>query len=311
MEHPFTLTVRDEFGMRHDLMRLHPKDAEQTLGACIAPNGSCAKEKCYLRDCAVAWADHIRTGRLPHSLSWKALLATIMWTLLYPLLVTYFTRAECNYIMAPVLRVALSHSGVCRTIPRAIVYAPLQFQGLAVPDLFVEQGFSKIIRLLKFRQKATAIMSGLLRHSTEAMKLELGLNGYLLHHNFAKFNGIISPSCIKETWCFAVQQDICVSDNLPGFGDLRQHDRLLMEGFAELGLLEVELYKVNVCRLHLQVLMIADITDGSGEQITMNAWQGKQSLPHTHQYTWGVQPHPPATFWTVWQRAIAHLCGRD
>jgi hypothetical protein len=57
--------------------------------------------------------------------------------------------------------------------------------------------------------------------------------------------------------------------------------------------------------------MLADITDGSGERITRNAWQGKRSLPHTNRYTWGVQPNPPATFWTVWQRSLAQLCGRD
>jgi hypothetical protein len=198
-ENPFELTVKDESGIRRILQRLGAKDAERTLGARIAPNGSCAKEKRYLRDCAEAWADHIRTGRLPRSLSWTALLTTIMRTLLYPMPVTYFTRTECDYIMAPVLRVALSHSGVCRTIPRAIVYAPLQYQGLAVPDLFIEQGFSKLVRLIKFGRGSDAITSNLLRHSGEAMKLELGLNGYLFQQDFAKYHGISSPSWMKRS----------------------------------------------------------------------------------------------------------------
>jgi hypothetical protein len=215
MENPFDLTVRDEFGERRELKRLNPRDAEWTLGARIAPNGSCTREKRYLRDCATSWADHIRTGRLPRTLSCKALLTTIMRTLLYPVPVTYFTRSECDYIMAPVLRVALSHSGVCRTIPRAIVYA---YQGLAVPDLFIEQGFSKLVRLIKFGRASRAITLNLLRHSSEAMKMELGLDGYLFQHDFTRYNCIVSPSWMKETWHFLVAHDICIEDDLPAFG---------------------------------------------------------------------------------------------
>ncbi len=311
VENPFELSVRDEFGHRRTLKRLTPSDAERTLGARIAPNGSSAWEKRYLRDCAVVWADQIRTGRLPRSLSWKALLTTIMRKLLYPTPVTYFTRAECTYIMAPVLRVALSHSGVCRTIPRSIVHAPLKYQGLAVPDLYIEQGFGKLVRLLKFGRASTAITSNLIRHSGEAMKMELGLNGFLFQQDYTKFHGIISPSWIKETWRFLVEHDICVSDDLLDFGHLREHDRLLMEGFADLHLAATDLAKINVCRLHLQALTIADITEGTGERITRDAWNGKRSLTHTLRYKWGLQPSPPASFWQTWQRALAHLCGRD
>lgn len=148
-ETPFHLSVRDEFGSRKTLNRLSATEAERTLGARIAPNGSSNKEKAYLRSCALSWADNIRTGKLPRHLSWQALLSTIMRKILYPATVTTFTRKDCYYIMAPILRVALSVSGVCNTIPHAIVYAPLQYQGLNVPDLFTEQGLSKLTRLIR------------------------------------------------------------------------------------------------------------------------------------------------------------------
>jgi hypothetical protein len=61
-----------------------------------------------------------------------------------------------------------------------------------------------------------------------------------------------------------------------------------MEVFSELGLLDAELSKVNLCWLHRQVLTISDIADGSGERITMNAWKGTQSVPHTNRYKWGL-----------------------
>jgi hypothetical protein len=80
----------------------------------------------------------------------------------------------------------------------------------------------------------------------------------------------------------------------------------VMDVFAESGL-----HKVNICRLHLQVLTIADITEGCGEQLTWNAWQGHRALPHINKYKCSLQPRPPESFWAVWQRAIASLCGRE
>jgi hypothetical protein len=116
---------------------------------------------------------------------------------------------------------------------------------------------------------------------------------------------------MKEVWHFVSEHAICVEDDLPGLSLLRQHNVLLMEVFADMGLSNSDLYKVNICRLHLQVLTIADITDGCGERITWNAWQGQLALPHTPQYKWGLQPRPPESFWVIWQRVITRLCGRD
>jgi hypothetical protein len=143
-EDMFDLSIKDEHGSRIKLQRLAAEEAERTLGARIAPSGACAKEKAYLRDCAVAWADHIRTGKLPRFLTWQGLLTTIMRKLLYPLTVTTFSQKDCNFIMAPLLKTALSHSGIVNTIPHALIYAPLCFQGLNIPDLYVEQGIAKI-----------------------------------------------------------------------------------------------------------------------------------------------------------------------
>jgi hypothetical protein len=179
----FNLTVKDENGERITLTRLEADEAERTLGARIAPSGSCDKEKKYLRDCAVAWADHVRTGHLPRELTWQGLLTTILKTLIYPLPVTTFTQKECNYIMAPVLKVALSLSGVVNTIPHAIVYAPLGFQGLNVTDLYIEQGISKISRLIKYGTKSSHITSSLIRHNCETLKMEFGLNGPIFQHD--------------------------------------------------------------------------------------------------------------------------------
>jgi hypothetical protein len=88
----FDLTVKDEHGVRTKLSQLEVDEAERTLGARIAPSGSCEKEKLYLRDCALAWADHIRTEKLPRFLTWQGLMTTILKKLTFPLIVTTFSQ---------------------------------------------------------------------------------------------------------------------------------------------------------------------------------------------------------------------------
>jgi hypothetical protein len=155
----------------------------------------------------------------------------------------------------------------------------------------------KITRLLKFGRRSKSITSNLIHHSAEAMKMELRLNGSLLQQDIDKFDAMISPLWMKSTWRFLIEHDICVADDLPDLDLIRQHDGLLMEEFDKLGLSKTELCKANVCGMHLQVITIADITEGNSEQITDNAWNGMRALPHTRKYKWAFQPRSPATFW--------------
>jgi hypothetical protein len=307
----FDITVLDENGQRQTLTRLHAKDSERTLGSRICPKGTMAKEKAYLRKCAETWADHIRIGKLPRRLTWQALLSTIMRTLSYPLPITTFTRKECDTIMAPVLRVALSHSGVCNSIPRAIVYAPLKYQGLGVPDIFIEQGLTKLLRLIKFGRKSNHITASLLRHNCEAMKMELGLNGYLFQHDPTIWDSVVSATWLKWTWKFATQHRISLKDDLPDFKMKRAHDTMLMQEFQQMGFQGQDLYKLNTCRLHLQVITVSDITDGEGKRVTDDAWKGQSASTLNGHFQWPVQPKPSKAFWDTWQRAIKSLCGRN
>jgi hypothetical protein len=144
--------------------------------------------------------------------------------------------------MAPVLRVALSMSGVVNTIPHALVYAPLCFQGLNIPDLFIEQGISKLVRLVKYGRQSPHITSSLIRHNCEAMKMEFGINGYLFQHEPSRWDAMITPSWLKFTWKFLAKNDMQLQDDIPDFPALREFDRPIMDAFGDLGWSDKLLY---------------------------------------------------------------------
>jgi hypothetical protein len=59
-------------------------------------------------------------------------------------------------------------------MPRAVVYAPLKFQGMAVPNLYIETGIQHVALLLQEMQ-GNSPTGKLLRMSIEATKVEIGV----------------------------------------------------------------------------------------------------------------------------------------
>jgi hypothetical protein len=57
-----------------------------------------------------------------------------------------------------------------------------------------------------------------------------------------------------------------------------------MQKFYDLGFWGQDLYKLNICCIHLQIITIADITDGIGERVLEVAWNGKQSTEANGHY---------------------------
>jgi hypothetical protein len=63
--------------------------------------------------------------------------------------------------MVPILRGGLPASGIAaRTFPRAVVYAPICYQGLAVPNLYTSQGVYHIQRIIRYCKDPDDITGG-------------------------------------------------------------------------------------------------------------------------------------------------------
>lgn len=233
-----------------------------------------------------------------------------MAKLVYPLTVTTFSQKDCNFIMSPVLKVALSRSGVVNTIPHALVFAPLGYHGLNIPDIYVEQGIAKIARLIKYGRRSAHIAACLIRHNCEAMKMEFGVNGFLFQHEPSQWDAVITPSWLKFTWKFLKEKDILIKDDISEFPLKREGDRILMEVFASKGWTDKVLYKINVCRLYLRALSISDVTDGCGVLISKNALSGVQEDQNI-EYRWPEQPRPPNAFWEARKMALKSISGQS
>jgi hypothetical protein len=65
------------------------------------------------------------------------------------MMATYLTKADCEKIMHLFLNAGLSASGVVYSMPRAVVWGPLRYQGLGIRQLYTTQGVEHLLDILR------------------------------------------------------------------------------------------------------------------------------------------------------------------
>jgi hypothetical protein len=301
------LRVRDPVGEIRCLQKLEPWQAERTLGVRLAPDGNMDFQFKWMSDTAKDWTDRLRTGNLPRHLTWLAWRTTILKTLEYPLPTTTLTRQQCDKLTSIIANVALPRCGITRTFPRDLLHAPLKAGGLNIPNLYVEQGIAHISKLIRYSQSRKHSTGVLLRHSCEALKIELGSNGPLLQ-NPLELLILATDTWIKATWQFAREYDIMVYDDIPDFIPHRLNDQLIIPTVGKLGFRGKDLQRINQCRKFLRVTWIGEITTADGKNIERHAVEAPFRINQKTTIHYPAQDEPPASSWKIWVQALSKLC---
>jgi hypothetical protein len=117
----------------------------------------------------------------------------------------------------------------------------------------------------------------LIRTSIEQAKLELGLAGRLFDHDFKAVGHLITECWIKQVWKETSEYGLHIIEQMGSLKPECEGDKLLMEAFMHNGYKGKELCELNKCRLYLQCVNLADITNGKSNKILAAAIQCRQS----------------------------------
>jgi hypothetical protein len=262
-----------------------------------------------MRKVAVEWSDKLRVGHLTKYEAWTALTTRVMRTLLYAAPALTITKGEANYIMAPILMRGLNALGIQRYLPRAVVYAPLKYQGMAIPNLYVETGIQHIALLLQETQ-ANSPTGKLLQMSIEATKVEIGAGGSLFKQSFDKYGQLATDSWIKQTWRFLSDHEITIEEQTGDLHLKRHGDVFLTMAFLQRGFKGAMLRKLNMCRLYLRVETLSDIATADGRYIERWALEGRKEANPITYHEWPNQGEPGRQAWMQWRQALQQsFCG--
>jgi hypothetical protein len=151
----------------------------------VALDGDQAWETEHLREKAEWFADNYRTAKgLEKNEAWEGILTTVLATMRYPAAATQLTEGDWNYVLSPIFQSELPKAGISLMFPKAVFYGPMLFQGLGIMHMFDYQELEHLKILLLHGHKDTKLTE-LLKHSWEALRLELGLPGALTDWNYA------------------------------------------------------------------------------------------------------------------------------
>ena len=301
---PGDIHVRDADGDMKVLQRLEPKDAIETLGIFIAMDGNQKAEVAKLRSKAVEFAEQVRTGFVTRDEAWHALNSTIMKTLEYPMEAISLNRKQWDYIMAPIVKAVLPRSGIVRSFPHDVLYAPDNCTGLGVMHPFYKQNLKQLDLVLRETLKPS-ITSHLLNSTLEQMRLEVGLPGddWMMDQSYAW-----TTACwLRELLLFCEQEDLSLQDTAPKLEPFTSQDVFIMKSFADSSFTPNELRQLNECRLYLRVITVSDLCTANLETITHEGMYGKQLTRH-RVLDWPRRPPKLSqSHWQTWQRAL-HRC---
>jgi hypothetical protein len=107
--------------------------------------------------------------------------------------------------------------------------------------------------------------------------------------------------------CSALQ--ITRRDTLSSFPLRRQGDVLLMQAISDSIPDKNVLFRVNKCRIYLQVVTLADIYTCDGLRITQDAWDCKSNNTCSTAVSWPAQGPLPLNYREEWRNTLKRVFG--
>jgi hypothetical protein len=215
---------------------------------------------------------------------------------------------QLNYVMAPILRVGLSVSGICNSIKREVVYATIRYQGLGIKHPFITQGIRKAMFFIQ-RPKSIPMVSQLLNVTWNLTKLESGLGDNFITKPYKPYKAITTQGWMTTLWEFLNNYNISLSKQKPLPTMRRTTDRYINEDLHRLPFTKFELRCFNQCRIYLHAELLSDIITMSGNSIRRSVWKGEKLLMHQDRSEWPYQPRPTESAWKLWRRGLQILFG--
>ena len=296
-------TVKDDQNIRQTLSQIHPSEAKETLGVCLAPDGNETKQINYLSNKIGKWVDNIRTNSISKIHAYTALTTTIFKSIEYSLPTSTITEQQWKKLMAPLNAYGLQINGVCSKIPKALREGSTTHMALQIHCMYKHQEIMKLEKYLTFREN-NGIVGKMIRLVEELLKVETGLPGNVFSLDYSVHRWLASESWIKSIWSFLHRYNIKLEMLTPALKETKKDDLFLMKEFVSQGYQKTKLQTLNTCRKYLQVTCLGEITNGNGSQILKSIKVGSKLTCSSSSLKWPTQTRPDESSWKIWRSAL-------
>ena len=300
---PGSFTLLDRYGTRAPLRRFDVDYADKTLGVFISMDGNEQAEYDHLLSTSRTFALQLKAAKCSKNQALYTFSASFMKSIEYAMPVTQFSETEWHKILAPALKPTLQRSGISSSAPRAALFGPALYQGFDIMHPYFNQEICHIMTLVQ--ESVCSSQTGLLlRLSAEALRLEVGVPFTLGDCDYSKYSSYTTDCWYKAVWRFVAKYPISVHEDYPDPPLLRHGDSHLMVLFVRSGFAGHDLYILNLLRMRLRAITVADIATPDGLCVTHQAFLLQHSNHLRDHYDWPREiPLSPGHV-SLWQRAL-------
>jgi hypothetical protein len=124
--------------------QLSPFDSYKTLGAYLSPSGSSTKEIEVLQGKAEDYASRMIGSSLNREEAYISYILYFTPKVSFSLPAMTLKEEECNFIQSPAINAVLPKLHLNQHTARSIIFGPLEYGGLDLPNLYCIQGISQL-----------------------------------------------------------------------------------------------------------------------------------------------------------------------
>ena len=176
-----------------------------------------------------------------------------------------------------------------------------------LPHLSTEQLAKKIDALLFYGNQDTQVGKSMTM-CLEDIQLETGLIKNIFEYDFSQYGFLTQISWFHQLWKSSHKHKVELRGSYATPTLVRINDFCLMETMCTTRVYtKQQLCTINRCRIFLQAVTMADITDSSGNSVTAEAYEGKIDPTTISGIMWPNQQRPPPRAWELWKEAITNV----
>ena len=288
-------------------------EAERTLGSYIAPDGSSSRQIEVLFGKLKEWQQclcNIPTTNV--QAKWLSLQTVFLKKVLYPLIGHNCSEEDLQDIQRPVDRETLHILGLNEHFPRAVLHAPLKYGGMGSVSIQGQHVIDKLL-LMIHNVRENGQMRETLLTSLGLTQLECGMPLPFFSLPAEQWYHLVTPTWPNHIWRECQPKGIEIRFHKELFWvpkPVRECDVCIMQ-IASTMYSGEQLYRINMCRLALQVTYLSDIAAVDGKRILLAYYNGKahKESGRRTRLNWPPIGELPVAWWTLWKEFLVRWCG--
>lgn len=305
--HPGTISIPNhESGLSYQLPRLEPNQAKRTLGVHFAPSGSSTEQINVVLQKIQIYTGKLSNCNLTPQLHWLALKTILEPGVLYPMMATIYSNKDLNLLEKQITKLYCQAIGLNAHFPRSVLFGPCELGGLGIDNLRTILTTTRLNYFLYHTRQGTQVGKKL-ETSAAHLQIEIGTSKPFFQSNYDQYGHLATPTLNTCLW----------AETEPYGLTIRGHSEALwcptLQGSTDLAIMELAVaifnpdssYKINRCRIHLQLFTVYDLYLNSGSMILSELRKGQRLRSRKPLVNWPELPKPPRSYWKVWNDFLA------